>query len=311
MHGSCAEAHRRHDCSLPIGPHRPRYRGGVQGLAGASRRPLCGRSGSPRARLHRHRVHQQRGPARPDARRQAGEGAGRRARGGGAAADRAGDLRDQPVHTGHEGVHDARRGSGRVMVVRFWGTRGSIPVAMTAAQVQRKLVAALTRAAGRPLDTPQKIREFVERERDYEINGARVRAKLQRHGGDSYGYRIEQHGKVVVYSTDSEHKQDDPAEVLGFVEFFKTADLVIFDSQYSLADAISIKEDWGHSSNVVGVELCQLARAKRLCLYHHEPIFDDERIAALLDETRRLEEITRADHRVEVTAAWDGLEIAL
>jgi phosphoribosyl 1,2-cyclic phosphodiesterase len=318
------------------------------------------------------------------------------------------------------------------MVVRFWGTRGSIPVAMTQAQVQQKLVAALTRAAGRVLDTPQKIREFVDREldfpvshtfggnsscvqidgggreytlcdlgsgvrvfgnhvqaadgvsghtfhvlmshphwdhvmgfpffmpaytegnriliygchaslgevfrrqnaapffpveyarmsatiefvqlepeREYEINGARVRAKLQRHGGDSYGYRIEQHGKVVVYSTDSEHKQDDPTEVMGFVEFFKNADLVIFDSQYSLADAISIKEDWGHSSNVVGVELCQLARAKRLCLYHHEPIFDDERIAALLDETRRLEEITRADHRVEVTAAWDGLEIAL
>ena len=29
---------------------------------------------------------------------------------------------------------------------------------------------------------------------------------------------------------------------------------------YSLADAISVKADWGHSSNVVGVELCQLAR---------------------------------------------------
>src|SRR5206468_8281116 len=65
---------------------------------------------------------------------------------------------------------DARRGSGRVMVVRFWGTRGSIPVAMTAAQVQRKLVAALTRAAGRPLDTPQKIREFVERELDFPVS---------------------------------------------------------------------------------------------------------------------------------------------
>ena len=49
---------------------------------------------------------------------------------------------------------------------------------------------------------------------------------------------------------------------------------------YSLADAISVKEDWGHSSNVVGVELCQLARARHLCMFHHEPIFDDERIAA-------------------------------
>ena len=29
---------------------------------------------------------------------------------------------------------------------------------------------------------------------------------LQRHAGDSYGYRFERGGKVVVYSTDSEHK---------------------------------------------------------------------------------------------------------
>ena len=56
----------------------------------------------------------------------------------------------------------------------------------------------------------------------------------------------------------------------------RDADLVIFDAMYSLADAISVKEDWGHSSNVVGVELCQLARAKHLCMFHHEPIFDDE-----------------------------------
>jgi len=155
--------------------------------------------------------------------------------------------------------------------------------------------------------------EFVrlEPERDYDIAGLRVRAKLQQHGGDSYGYRIEKHGKVVVYSTDSEHKQDDPEKMKAFVEFFRDADLVIFDAQYSLADSISVKEDWGHSSNVVGVEMCQLARARRLCLYHHEPIFDDERIATLLAETRRLEEITRGDHRVEVSAAYDGLEIAL
>ena len=86
---------------------------------------------------------------------------------------------------------------------------------------------------------------------------------------------------------------------------------MIFDSQYSLAEATSIKEDWGHSSNVVGLELCQMAHAKCLCLYHHEPVSDDERIAALLAETRRLEEITRSDRRVEILAAYDGMEIAL
>ena len=318
------------------------------------------------------------------------------------------------------------------MRVRFWGTRGSIPVPLTAAGVKAKLVAALVRATGRDLDTPDRARAFVDGEldfavshtfggdsscveivtggpdyvlcdlgsgarafgnhvlatrgpsgntfhvlmshvhwdhimgfpffmpayipgnrvciygchavleeafrrqnaapsfpvdfsrmgaaiefirlepgRDHEIAGLTVRTKLQRHGGDSYGYRLAKDGKVIVYSTDSEHKLEDAAETQAFVDFFAGADLVIFDAQYSLVDAVSVKEDWGHLSNVVGVELCQLARAKHLCMFHHEPMLDDDKIAAVLRETRRLEEITRGDHRVEISAAWDGLELAV
>ena len=318
------------------------------------------------------------------------------------------------------------------MLVRFWGTRGSLPVALTTSDLRKKLVAALVQAAGRHLDTPERARAFVEGELDfpvsntyggnsscveletggndyvlcdlgsgarafgnqvlatrgpsghrfhvfmshvhwdhimgfpffmpayiegnhvriygghaeleeafrrqnaapsfpvdfsrmgariefvrldtdrvYEIAGLSVRAKLQRHSGDSYGYRFAQGNKVVVYSTDSEHKQDDPAVTQGFVDFFAGADLVIFDAMYALADAISVKEDWGHSSNVVGVELCQLARAKHLCMFHHEPIYGDEQIFAVLQETRRLEEITRAGHPVRISSAWDGMEIVV
>ena len=318
------------------------------------------------------------------------------------------------------------------MLVRFWGTRGSLPVALTAPDVQKKLVHALVRASGRSLDTPDKARAFIEDELDfadshtyggnsscveidtgsgeyvvcdlgsgaralgnhvlatrgpsgsrfhvfmshvhwdhimgfpffmpaylpgneiciygshsvieealrrqnaapsfpvdfsrmaariefvrlepgraYDIAGLRVRTMLQQHSGDSYGYRFEREGKVLVYSTDSEHKQDDPALTEAFVRFFADADLVIFDAMYSLADASSVKEDWGHSSNVVGVELCQMARAKHLCMFHHEPMFDDERIDSVLRETRRFEEITRSDHPLRVSAAWDGLEITL
>jgi phosphoribosyl 1,2-cyclic phosphodiesterase len=149
----------------------------------------------------------------------------------------------------------------------------------------------------------------LETERPYDIAGFRVTVRRQRHSGDSYGYRFERAGRAIVYSTDSEHKLDDPAQTRAFSEFFRDADLVIFDAQYSLADAITIKEDWGHSSNIVGVELCQMARARHLCLFHHEPTYGDEQLAALLAETRRLEEITHGDHRVRVSAAWDGLEI--
>ena len=153
--------------------------------------------------------------------------------------------------------------------------------------------------------------DVLESGRSYEIAGLSVSAKLQRHGGDSYGWRFESDGKVMVYSTDSEHRLDNIEETRGFVEFFGGADLVVFDAMYSLADAISVKADWGHSSNIVGVELCQMARARRLCMFHHEPAYDDEQIQQVLNETRRFEEITRGDAPVEVITAWDGLEITL
>jgi phosphoribosyl 1,2-cyclic phosphodiesterase len=145
----------------------------------------------------------------------------------------------------------------------------------------------------------------------YELPGASVTPQLQHHSGDSYGFRFESRGKSVVYTTDSEHKLDDQRARQKIVEFFREADLVIFDAMYSLAEAVSVKADWGHSSNVVGVELCQMARARKLALFHHEPANDDAAIDRILRETRRLEELTRDGQRLEVIAAYDGLEIDL
>lgn len=146
---------------------------------------------------------------------------------------------------------------------------------------------------------------------DYAIAGCRVRPKFQHHGGDSYGYRIEHQGRSVVYSTDSEHKQDDETEMHAFVEFFRDADLVVFDAMYSLAEAMSVKEDWGHSSNLVGVELCQRAGVRHLCLFHHEPACDDETIHRVLQETRRYEELSRTGAPLTVSSAYDGLVISV
>jgi phosphoribosyl 1,2-cyclic phosphodiesterase len=155
--------------------------------------------------------------------------------------------------------------------------------------------------------------EFVELEpgRTYDIDGLLVRPILQNHGGDSFGYRFEKAGKAVVYSTDCEHKFEVLDERYPFVEFFRRADLLIFDAMYSLADQISVKEDWGHSSNMIAVELAQLAGAKHLVLYHHEPIYDDPMIERILGETRRWDEISRSGDELTITSAYDGLEIAV
>ncbi|HZR67964.1 MAG TPA: MBL fold metallo-hydrolase [Burkholderiales bacterium] len=147
--------------------------------------------------------------------------------------------------------------------------------------------------------------------RPYDIAGWSVTPRRQDHSGDSYGYRFERDRRSIVYSTDSEYKLDNAADAQAATAFFREADLVIFDAMYSLADSVSVKEDWGHSSNVVGVELCQLARAKHLVLFHHEPANSDDKIASIWRETVRFEEITRNGVPLRVSAAYDGLEIEL
>ena len=154
--------------------------------------------------------------------------------------------------------------------------------------------------------------EFVELTPgvEHDIAGFAVTPIKQFHAGDSYGYRFSRGGKTIVYSTDCEHK-DMVDQNYPFVAFFRDADVLIFDAMYSLADSISVKEDWGHSSNIIAVELAQLAHVKRLVLFHHEPVFDDRMIEATLRETVRFEEVSRQDHQVEVLSAYDGLELRI
>jgi len=145
------------------------------------------------------------------------------------------------------------------------------------------------------------------------VAGTRVRALLQNHEGDSYGYRFEKDGKSVVYTTDSEHKPEDVAGAARFVEFFRNAGLVIFDAQYSLAEMVSLKEDWGHSSNISAVELCHQGHVKHLLLYHHEPVYDDNMLYRVWQETIRYEELMRDGGvpPLKVSSAYDGLELNL
>ncbi|HEX8442983.1 MAG TPA: MBL fold metallo-hydrolase [Allosphingosinicella sp.] len=146
----------------------------------------------------------------------------------------------------------------------------------------------------------------------YHVDGLDVEVMEQHHSHSSYGYRFTNAaGKTLVFSTDSEHKIDSMESEAEIVRFFREADLVICDTMYSLADSVSMKEDWGHSSNIVTVDLCHAAQAKRLALFHHEPIYSDEDIQRLHAETLRYEELTRCGPALEVLCAYDGLQARL
>ena len=142
--------------------------------------------------------------------------------------------------------------------------------------------------------------------------GLQVSLIRQSHARGSFGYRFERGGKTVVYSTDAEHKPDDMDAESAFQSFFANADLVICDTMYSLGETVSLKLDAGHSSNVVAVDLCHAAGARRLALFHHEPSYSDEDIQRMHAETFRYEQLVRGERsELEVVCAYDGLEVAV
>jgi phosphoribosyl 1,2-cyclic phosphodiesterase len=151
----------------------------------------------------------------------------------------------------------------------------------------------------------------LDPEQPHEIAGFTVRMLRQNHPGGSYGYSFIREGRKVVYSTDTEHGEEARNEDYPFIDFFRNADLLIFDAQYTLADAIGPKETWGHSSNLLGVELSVRAGVKRLCLFHSEPTLDDEALDRFLAETRDYLQIHSPGSLLVIDLAYDGLEIVL
>jgi len=146
---------------------------------------------------------------------------------------------------------------------------------------------------------------------EYEIDGFKVRAVEQNHPGRSFGYSFEAGGRRVVYSTDCEHHSGQEEDAAASVAFFSGADLLILDAQYSLAEADMQKRDWGHSSNLLGVEFAVRAGVKRLVLFHREPALSDEQLDEVLEKTRRYARIYAGDSDLAVELAYDGLELEL
>src|SRR5262249_16437700 len=114
--------------------------------------------------------------ARPDGRGARSAGAQRADRRGGAATRGRRDLRHRALQSRARSVSDrSRRASGIVAVgacrvgrecamrrVRFWGTRGSLPVALTAADVRAKVIAALRGASGRTFSSDDDLADYVD-----------------------------------------------------------------------------------------------------------------------------------------------------
>jgi len=143
------------------------------------------------------------------------------------------------------------------------------------------------------------------------------------------GYRFEHQGKIICTIYDSEPFQNifstDPSDPsydeTMFLEgdkaakrendrlnqFFKDADLVIHDAQYTMEEYKSSKKGWGHTSMEVAIETAKKAGVKKLALFHHEPMYGDNQLDELAEKLFK----SNSSDNIEIFFAREGMEIQL
>jgi ribonuclease BN (tRNA processing enzyme) len=126
----------------------------------------------------------------------------------------------------------------------------------------------------------------------WEIGEARLMAEPVTHRGPTVGYRIEGDGKVLAYIPDHEPalgtdlRSTEPEWISGHSIAFG-ADILLHDSQYT-DDEYVRRIGWGHSSVRHVVEFARIARAKRLVMFHHDPLHSDDDLNRMVLQARQL-----------------------
>jgi phosphoribosyl 1,2-cyclic phosphodiesterase len=157
-------------------------------------------------------------------------------------------------------------------------------------------------------------KEFVtlEKEGEFYLNGVRILNKRMRHPGGSFGYRIEENGKVFVFTSDCEFNLDEIDGIDQYGDFFSDADVVIFDAQYTFDESFN-KIDWGHSSASIAIDIAARFNVKKLILFHHDPEYSDEKLDMVLANAKSYSamNLKRKKIDLDVELAVEGREIVI
>jgi phosphoribosyl 1,2-cyclic phosphodiesterase len=126
----------------------------------------------------------------------------------------------------------------------------------------------------------------------WQCGPATIEAAFVNHRGPTLAYRITDGDTTVAYIPDHEpalgqRLEDSPEEWISGLEIARDADLLIHDCQYT-ADEYARRVGWGHSSVGDAVTFARRSGARRLALFHHDPLHEDDVIEALTAEAQSL-----------------------
>ncbi len=104
-----------------------------------------------------------------------------------------------------------------------------------------------------------------------------IETALLNHPGEAVGYRINWRNYAAAYVTDTEHFPDRLDENVLFLA--RNADVLIYDATYTDEEYYSEKSSkvgWGHSTWQEAVKVAKAAKVKRLVIFHHDPLHNDD-----------------------------------
>jgi phosphoribosyl 1,2-cyclic phosphodiesterase len=175
-------------------------------------------------------------------------------------------------------------------------------------------------------DLKAKINFHPMKEGSYPVFDATLSACLVNHPSLAFGYRLEAHGKTLVYISDNEpfdrevarsmknvdkvvidrytERRGDPNQRI--VDFARGADVLIHDATYTPEEYVD-HVGWGHSHYLFSLNVAREAGVRKLVLFHHDHTHSDDKVDAILQRCRW--EIKTRNHGFECVAAAEGMQI--
>ena len=152
-------------------------------------------------------------------------------------------------------------------------------------------------------------KKFILMEKKIKLETVSVECKKMSHPGDSFSYLVSDGKKRFIYATDTELSAADFMNNDENSNYFRDADLIVIDCQYTLGEAIE-KYNWGHSAFSLAVDFAANWKIKHLVMFHHDPTYNDHKLFNILQSARWYMERMNIKG-IEITLAQEGLEIEL
>lgn len=163
-----------------------------------------------------------------------------------------------------------------------------------------------------PVEYMQAKREFIRitPEEPFKVGEVKINTIETVHPGKAYAFRFDDEYSTFVFASDAEYKNLDGPTLQPYIDFFRNADGLVFDAQFTLGEALE-KVDWGHSSAMIGVDMARTAGVRKLILFHHDPTYSDKALIGIQKNAVEYQAQNLSLPTCEVVVGYEGMMLDL